>query len=209
MRTLIVGLGNPGRLYSGTRHNVGSDFISYLRNELSSISATVSDPAVSDCHCLSSLYRVPFNHLYTDKPKGIKKKRTIDSVTLEATPADIILSTPRSLMNVCGLDVRNAISHHRPDHILLIHDDLEIPVGKFKLKLKGSAGGHNGIKSIQDVMKRDDLPRIRIGIDRPVGKSFAHVSRHVLSHFRDDELMIIKSQVFPELMRLLFPYIYN
>lgn len=133
---LIVGLGNPGREYENTRHNCGFKVIEKLENELNSV-----------CN------QVKFKGLYTKcRYKG----------------EDVILLKPQTFMNLSGesiIQVMNFFKMNVSD-VLVIYDDLDTKVGNIRLRKNGSAGGHNGIKSIISHLHTQEFYRIRVGIDR-------------------------------------------
>ena len=133
---LIVGLGNPGREYEHTRHNAGFDVLDRLADLLDT---------------------------------GISQKQFGALVTMvHHQQQKVLLMKPQTYMNNSGEAVRAAMDFYRlsPQDLLVIYDDLDLPVGKLRLRQKGSAGGHNGIKSIQAHIKSQEFDRIRIGIDK-------------------------------------------
>lgn len=148
---LIVGLGNPGREYNNTRHNVG--------------------------------------FMILDRYLGkIKWKTRFEAYTYETTidNEEVIFIKPITYMNLSGLAVAKIKKYYKIDEkdILIIHDDLDLPVGKYKLKKKSSSGGHNGIKSIIKELSSDEFGRLKIGI----GKSDKiPVDKYVLSKLSTQE----------------------
>lgn len=150
---IIVGLGNPGSRYANTRHNAGFFVIDELARRLGA-------------------------------PESRKRFRGEIS---EVRFADVklVLVQPQTFMNESGVTVREAFQWYKPslEHILVVVDDLDLPFGDLRLRAKGSAGGHNGLKSIIQHLGTQDFPRLRVGIGR--GRS-ATVS-HVLSRFAPDE----------------------
>ncbi|MCR4705944.1 MAG: aminoacyl-tRNA hydrolase [Lachnospiraceae bacterium] len=156
---IIIGLGNPGREYQNTRHNVG-----YL---------TVD--AIADAYGIDILEK---------KHKALIGKGVIDG-------RKVILVKPLTYMNLSGESVREMADYYKIDpqtKILVIYDDTSMPVGQLRIRKKGSAGGHNGIKSIISHVG-DVFPRIKIGIgEKPKGYDLAD---YVLGHFTDDEKKIL------------------
>ena len=154
MMRLIVGLGNPGAEYAGTRHNVGFEVIERL-----------------------------------SKRHGIAvRRRTLRSVLGDGTLRGerVILARPMTFMNLSGEAV-GAISRMYkipPADVILIVDDVALPVGRIRLRLKGSAGGHHGLESVQAHLNTQDYPRIRIGVGGAGGRELID---HVLGRFRPDE----------------------
>ncbi len=151
---LIVGLGNPGREYENTRHNIGFMVIdNYVKvNNLENFSEK-------------------FNGLYQ---KVLKDNQSY------------ILLKPLSYMNLSGTVIRRYADYFKikPEDIFVIQDDLDMPVGKIKIKFKGSSGGHNGIQNIIDNLNTSYFPRFKIGI----GKN-AQISTkdYVLGKIKDEE----------------------
>lgn len=134
---LIVGLGNPGTKYQHTRHNVGFDAVDRL---ISNISA----------------------------PK--EKKRFSSKFTLvKIENTKLIIIKPQTYMNNSGVAVKKAMNFYRikPENVVVIYDDMDIPLGKIRIRKKGSGGTHNGMKSIISFIRSYDFPRIRIGIGKP------------------------------------------
>ena len=151
---LIVGLGNPGPDYAGTRHNIGFEVI----NELA------------------------------ERHKINVRRRTLRSVIGDGTIEGerVILARPMTYMNASGEAV-GAISRMYkipPADIVVVVDDIALPLGKLRLRPKGSAGGHNGLDSVEHHLRTQDYPRIRIGVGaaRP-----GRMVDHVLGKFRPDE----------------------
>ena len=131
---LIVGLGNPGKEYVGTRHNMGFVMIDEIAKSLH-----------------TEIKEEKFGGLYT--------KVNVDG-------ENIILLKPQKYINLSGEVVRKYIDYFKIDveDILIISDDLDMQVGKIKLKLSGSSGGHNGLKNIELHLKTQNYKRIKIGI---------------------------------------------
>ena len=159
---LICGLGNPGKEYIDTRHNVGFNLVDKL---------------------VSFYNFVPFKK---DKKKEIFKG-VIDYNTC-------LLMKPLTFMNLSGQQIREVMSFYKiqKNKIYVIHDDLDLELGKVKIKLGGGNGGHNGLSSI-DEMIGNDYYRIRVGIDHPGLKHL--VSNYVLNKFNADEMEIIDNQL--------------
>ncbi|MCX6346165.1 MAG: aminoacyl-tRNA hydrolase [Armatimonadetes bacterium] len=145
---LIVGLGNPGRQYAHTRHNSGFDVLDIFAKKKHIRILS------RQCHCLVG----SFEH-YGEQ---------------------IILAKPQTFMNNSGLAVGELIRkyHLEPSDMLVIYDDLDLPLGKIRIKPQGSSGGHKGMTSIIRHIHSSEFPRIRIGIGRG-----GTVINHVLSRF--------------------------
>jgi PTH1 family peptidyl-tRNA hydrolase len=109
----------------------------------------------------------------------------------ECPDYDVIVAKPQTFMNLSGNAVLNILEDYnlKPQEILVVYDDLDLPLGSIRLRIKGSSGGHNGIKSIIDMIKTEEFPRLKIGIGRPERKE--EVSNYVLSPFTKDERIIL------------------
>ena len=144
---LIVGLGNPGLQYAGTRHNVGFDVIDMLAARL----GWIAKPAQFD-----SLSRMKFDGLAFD---GVLNRLAGDE--------KLLLLKPLTFMNLSGKAVQAAMVFYQmsPADIVVVLDDLALPCGKIRLRAGGSSGGHNGLKDIERVLGTDQYPRLRLGID--------------------------------------------
>lgn len=164
---LIVGLGNPGEQYHLTRHNIGF---------------WVVDQLVAKWRL--QLFREKWEAFHSPD-------------MLCGTPLHII--KPLTYMNRSGRAVAQYVRFYKidPDHLLVIHDDLDMATGRIKLVKGGGAGGHNGIKSIVQEVGTNDFYRLKIGIGRP-GKGDIHpdfpVEKYVLGKIEDTEMRIFSSR---------------
>ncbi len=158
---LIVGLGNPGSQYAETRHNAGFMAIDKVADSFSVL-----------------VEKSKFNALYG--------RGRIENV-------DVILAKPMAFMNKSGYPVQQIAGYFKIScqDILVIHDDIDLAFGRLQIKEKGGSGGHKGIKSIIEVLGRDDFARIRIGISRENFRDMSGVSNYVLSRFSPDERLIL------------------
>lgn len=131
---LIVGLGNPGREYENTRHNIGFQTIDQYANKLG-----------------VSIMKSKFNGLYVETLIHDEK---------------VILLKPQSYINLSGEVIRKFVDFYKInlEDILILHDDLDLEVGAYKIKQKGSSGGHNGLKNIELHLGTQEYKRIKIGI---------------------------------------------
>ena len=155
MTKLVIGLGNPGEEYKNHRHNIGFIIIDKLAQNLSL------------------------------KFDNNKKKSLFTRAKLNNT--DFILLKPQTFMNLSGESAIyiSKFFNIKPEDIIVIYDDMDIPFGTFKIKKGGSSGGHNGIKSLIAQLQTDDFIRLRVGIGRPsFGKK---VNDYVLSYFSKSE----------------------
>ncbi|RKD20915.1 peptidyl-tRNA hydrolase, PTH1 family [Caminicella sporogenes DSM 14501] len=151
---VIVGLGNPGKKYEGTRHNVGFDVVEYLgyRNNIDI--------------------------------KKIKHKALIGEGMIEGKK--VMLVKPQTFMNLSGESVLEICRYYDVDFnkLIVIYDDIDIDFGKIRIRKKGSAGTHNGMRNIIYNLQSDEFPRIRIGIGKP---EKGDLVSYVIGKFKDDE----------------------
>lgn len=142
---LIVGLGNPGKEYEKTRHNLGFDVID-------SIASTYN----------IQLNRKKFKSIYGEGLIGDEK---------------VILMKPQTYMNLSGESLIEAVNFYKikNEDIIVIYDDISLEVGRIRLRSQGSAGGHNGVKSIIANLNSDKFNRIKIGAGSPNGELVSHV----------------------------------
>lgn len=157
---IIIGLGNPSRQYQATRHNIGFDVITRLADD----------------------YNIK---LVEKKHKAICGKGWIGG-------EKVILAQPQTYMNLSGESVRELIDFYKltNENIIVIYDDISLDVGHMRLRKKGSAGGHNGIKNIISHLGTDEFYRIKIGVgDKPTGYDLAD---YVLGRFHDQEQEAIR-----------------
>ncbi len=163
---LIVGLGNPGRTYARDRHNIGFRCLNYF----------------------ASLHYIRFDHRQCQARIGIG----------EIAGSKLLLAKPRTFVNLSGKAVAClARRHDTPlNDILVVYDDLDLPLGKIRLRGSGGSGGHKGIKSIISALGSEDFPRIRIGIGRPQVEEKSSgediVVNYVLGDFSPQEEKVIK-----------------
>jgi peptidyl-tRNA hydrolase, PTH1 family len=158
---LVIGLGNPGRYYDRTRHNIGF---------------TVTDDFVR-------------------RLEGVSQRSRFKSVVREGVrdATKYVVAQPQMYMNLSGIPVREIVNWYKIDlvDLLIVYDDMDIPLGQLRLRANGSAGGHNGMKSIIQELGTENFARLRIGIGRGRGASTAHV----LSRFTADEAAVAERSV--------------
>lgn len=180
--SLIVGLGNPGAEYERTRHNIGFMAVDRLATSWS---------------------------ISLGKEKrfyGIFGEGRLSSRLVHANSGKIRLLKPTTYMNVSGQSVRACADWFKakPENILVIYDDMDLPLGKLRLRPSGSAGGHNGMKSIIAHLGTQNFPRLRLGIGRGgqsesaiATKANQNVTNHVLGGFSSSE-----TKVLPEIFSM-------
>lgn len=179
---LIVGLGNPGQEYINTRHNAGFKFIDKV--------------AISEN---LEFNKEKFNGLYT---------------TFNFKNEKVILLKPQKYMNLSGEVIKKYIDFYKIpiDDILIICDDLDTPLGKIKLKYKGSSGGHNGLKNIEQNINTKEYKRIKIGISN--NKSENPIS-YVIGPMPKEELKILEKvtdeapKIIKDYLELSFDHLMN
>ena len=167
---LIVGLGNPGKEYAHNRHNVGFRCINHL----------------AKLHSINVKQRQCQSQVGSGIIAGIK----------------VLLAKPKTFVNLSGNAVNQLMRKHgiSTDDLIVIYDDLDLPLGKIRIRADGSSGGHKGIKSIIATLGTQDFCRIKIGIGRPdapdnTDHSTDAVVDHVLSDFNREEEQLIKSAI--------------
>ena len=154
---IIAGLGNPGRKYVGTRHNMGFEVIDTVAAKYK-----------------IEIKKAKFNALYGEG-------------TIEGEK--VVLIKPQTFMNLSGESVRDFKQWYKTDNsqIIIIYDDVSLPVGKMRIRPKGSAGGHNGLKSIIYQLATDEFPRIKIGVGSPENPDY-DLADYVLGKFTKTEV---------------------
>ncbi|MCK4524973.1 MAG: aminoacyl-tRNA hydrolase [Candidatus Andersenbacteria bacterium] len=173
---LIIGLGNPGKEYEKTRHNAGFLTVNKL---VSSIKYQVLNA------------QSKFN---TEISKGTLNNEKI------------LLIKPQTFMNNSGQSVKAVLDYYKikPEDIIVIHDDLDIPIGEYKISKNKNSGGHKGVQSIIDYLGTKDFTRIRIGI--MVENKKTPTERFVLERFSKDEMEVVESiikKISDEIVTLL------
>ena len=164
---LIVGLGNPGKVYAHNRHNVGFRCLNYF----------------AKCHSIKFERRQCQARIGTGELGGEK----------------LLLAKPRTFVNLSGKAVRCLVRKYNIplSDLLVIYDDLDLPLGKIRLRSGGGSGGHKGMGSIISALGSEDFPRIRVGIGRPEVEGLSNTGEdvivsYVLSDFTPQEEELIK-----------------
>src|SRR5580765_5832841 len=139
---LVVGLGNPGKEYVGTRHNIGYAVVEEFARR---------------------------NGFTSDFKRDAKSK--FDGLVIDGSVGSdrVLVLEPTTYMNLSGRSVQSAMAFYQltSANVLIVLDDLALPCGKIRLRAGGSSGGHNGLKDIEQSLSTSDYPRLRIGIDPP------------------------------------------
>ncbi len=160
MAQAVVGLGNPGAEYTGTRHNVGQRVVDHLARTLR---------------------------------KRWRREGSSRVAKAEWRGEPLYLIKPGSYMNVTGPAIERLCRRFGldPADLILVYDDIDLPLGKVRVRMKGSHGGHKGVRSIIDTLGTAELRRVKVGIGRPGAKD--EVVDHVLSPFLPDELPLVEA----------------
>ena len=161
---IIVGLGNPTKEYENTRHNIGFDVIDYIIDK----------------------YDIPYS--------GTKHRAMYGSGMMDGVK--VVVAKPLTYMNLSGEAVRSLVDYYKVDpaaELIIIYDDVSLPPGQIRIRKKGSAGGHNGIKSIIGHLDSKDFIRIRVGVgEKPKGWNLAD---YVLGRFSKQERKLVEEAV--------------
>lgn len=160
---IVVGLGNPGNKYAGTRHNVGFDVIGVLAQRF-----------------------------FADRGKINFEAETTE---IQVGEERVLLAAPQTYMNLSGRSVRAMVNFYKISlaDLLLVHDDMNLPLGRLRLRGSGSAGGQKGLQNTIDQLGSSDFARLRIGVGRPPGKMDA--ADFVLQKFRKSEVETVEDCV--------------
>ena len=161
---IIVGLGNPGKEYAHTRHNVGFETIDILADRMGI-------------------------EVEEKKHKGLCGKGILAG-------QKVILLKPQTYMNLSGDSVGEMAQFYKipPENIIVINDDISLDVGRIRVRPKGSAGGHNGLKSIIYRLNSDTFPRVKMGVGAPKHEDY-DLADFVLGRFTKDELPVMEDAI--------------
>jgi PTH1 family peptidyl-tRNA hydrolase len=175
---IIVGLGNPGDKYNDTRHNIGFETLDHLLKKYESLNESSWEES--------------------KKTKSQIKKLTIKKITA-------LLAKPITYMNNSGLAVSLLLQYYKikPEDMVVIHDELDLPLGKIQIRFGGGTAGHNGLESIIKAIGTDKFLRIRMGVGKPMrvdGKRFdvkssKSVEDYVLGHFQEQEHHEVRTMI--------------
>ncbi|MBI1845465.1 MAG: aminoacyl-tRNA hydrolase [Candidatus Rokubacteria bacterium] len=171
MAHAVVGLGNPGSEYRDTRHNVGQRVLDLLAQTIH------ASPWAREGQALVA--------------RGRWRQQTIHLVK------------PQTFMNLSGPVVAATVRrlHDGPEDTILVYDDIDLALGRVRLRLRGSSGGHNGMESVIAALGTEEIKRVKVGIGRPAHKR--QVPDHVLTPFEEDEREIVEQAVALAAQRVL------
>ncbi len=160
---LVVGLGNPGTKYAGSRHNVGFEVLDLVASR----------------HQLT----------WASAPRGI------EALSTKWLAGDAVFAKPLTFMNLSGAAIVGLLQFYKiaPADLLVIVDEVQLELGRLRTRPSGSAGGHNGLKSIVASIGTEEFPRLRIGVGR--GDARRDLADHVLARFDPDERPVIEDAV--------------
>lgn len=160
---LIVGLGNPGNKYQFNRHNIGFMVLDNLGKKL--------------------------NVKFKKEPKF-----NGEMAEIKGGQSKTILLKPLTYMNLSGNSVKAVVDYYKIslEDIIVVYDDLDLETGKFRIRLKGSAGGQKGMASIIEKLGSQEIPRLRMGISKP---EFENISDYVLSDFPKEQIPLISEAI--------------
>lgn len=183
---LIVGLGNPGEKFKGHRHNVGFQFIDYLIEKLQ---------MTND--------KLQISNQFQNTNLEFSKKANAIYTWFKIKGKQIELFKPQTFMNKSGVSVKYAIKKHpelKFEDLIVVHDDLDIPIGKFKIQKGTGPKLHNGIESVENSLGTKDFWRVRIGVDNRQNSGWIDGESYTLQNFNPEE----KNKIID-----LFPVIFD
>lgn len=159
---VIAGLGNPGTQYENTKHNIGFITVDYLAEK----------------HQISI--------------KKLKHKALVGEGTISGQK--VLLVKPQTFMNLSGNSIREIVAYYKisMEELIVIYDDIDIPMGSLRIRKKGSAGTHNGMRSIVYDLQSDQFPRIRIGIG---GERKGDLADYVIGGFQKSQIPVMEEAV--------------
>lgn len=189
---LIIGLGNPGSKYQNNRHNVGQLFIDYL----------------------ASLESSRVGEFKNDKFSNSQLAK------LEINNDEIIFAKPTTFMNNSGIAVGKLVSKlkitnspnsqtRKINNLIIIHDDLDIPLGKFHIQFASGPLLHNGLESVEQHLKTKDFWRVRIGVDNRLPDKRIAGEKYSLQNFLSEEKKRLETEIFPKIFEQLKLHLKN
>ena len=178
----VIGLGNPGSEYEHNRHNSGFMCLDYISRQ-------------TECD-------------------EFKKKKNFTFTQLRHAFGDknVYLIKPQTYMNLSGNAVTACMSYFKipKENIVVVYDDISLPFGMIRIRQRGSAGGHNGIKNIIQLLGGEDFPRIKIGVSSPKSSPDGNdvLKDYVLGDFSPEQLSTLENDIFPKIAKAL-PLIFD
>lgn len=214
---LLAGLGNPGKKYEKTRHNAGFLFVDFFfgkfRDEFN----------FSDWEFKKNL-NAEISIGKTKRERKTNKKQKLNFLAVakklsfgkKDEDEKIILMKPQAFMNLSGEAVRKAVKYYKVNlkNLIVVHDDIDFALGKYKISTGSRAAGHNGVQSVIDQLDTKDFNRIRIGIDNrgapafvppsgtSAGKKKISTEKYVLGKFTEEEIKIVKKVISTAILSL-------
>lgn len=163
---LIVGLGNPGKKYEKTRHNLGFMVLDELLRKMTPVART-----------------------------AWQENKKLNSFV--AKVGELVLAKPQTFVNASGYRVAQIANFYKikPEDIWVVHDDVDLPLGKIKIRMGGAAAGHHGVESIIAKLGTDQFIRFRLGIGHPGRGADAQVEKYVLREFDINEASEVKKMI--------------
>jgi PTH1 family peptidyl-tRNA hydrolase len=164
---IVLGLGNPGGEYARTRHNLGFRVVDLLANR-----AGVS----------------------VGKHADLGREGWVGEATVGGR--DVVLAKPRTYMNRSGGAARAVLELFRatPDDLIVVYDDADLALGRVRVRGEGRPGGHNGIRSLLDVLRTETFPRVKLGV-KGIGREESDLADYVLEPFLDDEIPLVEPMI--------------
>ena len=161
---IVAGLGNPGREYNMTRHNIGFEVIDYI----------------ADKHNVR-VNKLKYKSVYGEMNIGGEK---------------VFLVKPQTYMNLSGDSLYDFVHFYKVpiENLIVINDDISLDPGRIRVRAKGSAGGHNGLKSIIYMLQSDEFPRVKMGVGAPPVKEY-DLADYVLGRFTKDEIPVMEEAI--------------
>lgn len=183
---LIVGLGNPGKQYENTRHNAGFVVLDTLISADLELIPADNEPGIS--------VNQPFDQRESRVPWGLNKRMEAEMATVRlAGGTKVVLAKPQTMMNASGRSVSKLLNFYKvePKDLLVIHDDLDLRLGEFKLQLAKGPQAHNGVNSIEQALQTGYFWRLRVGVDNREPANRTSGEEYVLQPFRPEEQVTI------------------
>jgi len=173
MTTLVIGLGNPGKKYELTRHNAGFLFLDWLVKEK-----------------------------FPGSTFSLQKNMHTEICEVKQGPGKLILGKPQTYMNNSGHAVSQLVSYYKIDFekdLLIIQDEVDLPIGQLRESLESASAGHKGVQSIIDALGSKNFKRLRIGVEAREDKSIPPTENYVLQKFSEEELKLLETNIWPKL----------